>query len=79
VVLDPDAAALAYFDAHLRPKSAASLALALTAARAPMISHVKKRLADVEALYLERLMHTHDANEGLAAFLEKREPAWENR
>jgi len=78
VALDPEAAALAYFDAHLRPKSAASLALALTAARAPMISHVKKRLADVEALYLDRLMQTHDANEGLAAFLQKREPAWEN-
>lgn len=78
VALDPEAAALAYFDAHLRPKSAASLALALKAARAPMISHVKKRLSDVEELYLERLMRTHDANEGLAAFLEKREPAWEN-
>ena len=78
VAIDPEAAALAYFDAHLRTKSAASLALAMTAARAPMISHVKKRLADVEKLYLERLMSTHDANEGLTAFLEKREPVWEN-
>jgi len=37
------------------------------------------RLAEVEALYLEGLMKTHDANEGLAAFLEKRAPKWQNR
>ena len=76
---DPEAAALAYFDAHLRPRSASSLALALAAARAPMISHVQRRLADVEALYLERLMPTHDAREGLDAFLAKRQPNWEHR
>lgn len=75
---DPEVAALAYFDAHLRPKSSAALELALAAARAPMISHVKRRLEDVEALYLNRLMHTRDANEGLTAFLAKREPVWEN-
>lgn len=78
VVMDPDAAALAYFDSHLRTRSASSLALAVTAARAPMIQHVKKRLGDVERLYLEQLMATRDAREGLAAFLEKREPRWEN-
>ncbi|MBW7925497.1 MAG: cyclohexa-1,5-dienecarbonyl-CoA hydratase [Burkholderiaceae bacterium] len=75
---DPAAAALAYFDAHLADKSASSLALALAAARAPMIRQVRMRLAEVEALYLEKLMQTRDANEGLAAFLGKRKPAWEH-
>ncbi|HLT25786.1 MAG TPA: cyclohexa-1,5-dienecarbonyl-CoA hydratase [Zeimonas sp.] len=75
---DPVAAALAYFDAHLADKSASSLSLALAAARAPMIRQVRMRLAEVEALYLERLMETRDANEGLAAFLAKRKPAWEH-
>ncbi len=75
---DPVAAALAYFDAHLADKSASSLALALAAARAPMIRQVRMRLAEVEALYLEKLMQTRDANEGLAAFLDKRKPAWEH-
>jgi len=37
------------------------------------------RLAEVERLYLEELMATEDAHEGLAAFLEKREPAWKHR
>ena len=76
---DPEAAALAYFDQHLAGKSAASLALALTAARAAMIRDVRKGLAEVERLYLDRLMSTRDANEGLVAFLAKRKPNWEHR
>jgi cyclohexa-1,5-dienecarbonyl-CoA hydratase len=76
---DPEAAALAYFDQHLAPKSAAALACALAAARAPAIADLRRRLAEVERLYLDRLMHTRDANEGLAAFLAKRQPRWEHR
>ena len=79
VAPDPEAAALAYFDEHLSTKSAASLALALHAARIAMRDQVRERLAAVERLYLDRLMSTHDANEGLAAFLAKRNPAWEHR
>ncbi|MCZ7561743.1 MAG: cyclohexa-1,5-dienecarbonyl-CoA hydratase [Burkholderiaceae bacterium] len=75
---DPDAAALAYFDSHLAGKSAASLSHALTAARGAMLRDVRNRLAEVEQLYLDRLMKTRDANEGLAAFLAKRKPSWEH-
>ena len=73
---DPEAAALAWFDQHLKGKSAAALACALVAARAPMQKQVRERLQELERLYLDWLMQTHDANEGLAAFLEKRQPAW---
>jgi len=38
-----------------------------------------RELARVEALYLERLMATHDANEGIAAWTEKRAPDWQDR
>jgi cyclohexa-1,5-dienecarbonyl-CoA hydratase len=75
---DPDAAALAYFEAHLAGKSAASLSHALTAARGAMLRDVRSRLAEVEQLYLDRLMKTRDANEGLVAFLAKRKPEWEH-
>jgi cyclohexa-1,5-dienecarbonyl-CoA hydratase len=75
---DPAAAALAYFEQHLAGKSAAALACALAAARGLMRADVRRRLADVEALYLDRLMKTRDANEGLAAFLAKRHPQWEH-
>ncbi len=75
---DPQAAALAYFEKHLANKSAAALGCALAAARGAMRSDVRQRLGEVERLYLDRLMKTRDANEGLAAFLAKRTPRWEN-
>jgi len=73
---DPANAAKLWFDQHLVGKSAAALACATVAARGVMQKQVRERLAELERLYLEWLMRTHDANEGLAAFLEKRQPAW---
>src|SRR6266496_3810481 len=75
---DPEAAALAYFDEHLAGKSAAALACAVAAARGELIRNVRDRLADIERLYLDKLMQTRDANEGLLAFLAKRKPNWEH-
>lgn len=76
---DPSGAALAYFDAHLAGKSAAALSYAAKAARGPFAELARARLDEVEALYLEKLMATRDAGEGLAAFIEKRQPRWEHR
>jgi cyclohexa-1,5-dienecarbonyl-CoA hydratase len=79
VAVDPDVAALAYFERHLATKSATSLACALAAARGGMVHDLRRRLGEVERLYIDRLMHTRDANEGLVAFLAKRKPHWEHR
>lgn len=76
---DPETAALAYFEQHLADKSAAALACALVAARGAMRRDVRQRLAEVEQLYLGRLMQTRDANEGLVAFLAKRKPEWKHQ
>jgi len=76
---DPGAAALAWFDAHLAPKSAASIRHALKAARLARLGAIRESLAAVERLYLQGLMNTRDANEGLTAFLARRAPAWEHR
>ena len=76
---DPAVAALAYFDAHLAGKSASSLGFALRAARAPLSEQLRNRLTQVEALYLDGLMNTRDAVEGLQAFLDKRTPKWEHK
>jgi len=78
VSADPEAAALAYFDHHLAGKSASSLACAVVAARGGYLPEVRRRIAEVERLYLDRLMQTRDANEGLAAFIAKRPPKWEH-
>ncbi|MEP6971766.1 MAG: enoyl-CoA hydratase-related protein, partial [Betaproteobacteria bacterium] len=75
---DPEGAAMTYFNAHLAHKSASSLACAMLAARGAMLRDVRQRLAEVERLYLDRLMLTRDANEGLTAFLAKRKPQWEH-
>ena len=73
------AAALAWFDNHLAPKSAASIRFALRAARLPRLDASRTGRAAVERLDLQGLMNTRDANEGLAAFLARRAPAWEHQ
>ena len=79
VSADAEAAALAYFDQHLAGRSASSLACAVAAARGGYLPEVRRRIAEVERLYLDRLMQTRDANEGLAAFIAKRPPKWEHK
>ena len=76
---DPSAIALKYFEENLAGKSAAALSYAVRAAREPFAEVARLRLGDVETLYLEKLMSTRDANEGLSAFIEKRHPKWEHR
>jgi cyclohexa-1,5-dienecarbonyl-CoA hydratase len=76
---DPENAALAYFEEHLKPKSASSLRLAVKAARLDYVARVKQKLAAVERIYLDELMHSRDAVEGLEAFIAKRPAKWEHR
>jgi len=76
---DPQAAALDYFDKYIAARSAAALEVAVTAARGSYLPEVKRRLAEVERLYVERTIKTRDAIEGLNAFIAKRAPKWEHR
>jgi cyclohexa-1,5-dienecarbonyl-CoA hydratase len=75
---DPGAAALAWIRKHLLPRSASSLRLAVRAARVGWADRFRASLAEAERLYLEELMATGDAVEGLQSFLEKRDPVWRN-
>lgn len=74
---------LAEFDARadewlqrLYKQSASSLRYARRAFRLAQNADFNERLGAVERLYLDELMETHDANEGLNAFVEKRKPVW---
>ncbi len=61
---------------HLCQLSSAALAVAKKAFYAWDSMHFDKGLARAEKIYLEELMNTADAQEGIRAFLEKREPKW---
>jgi cyclohexa-1,5-dienecarbonyl-CoA hydratase len=78
VAEDPEAAALAYFDKHLAQKSAKSLRYAIRAARQGTTARIATKLAQIERIYLDELMATNDAVEGLTAFIEKRPARWKD-
>jgi len=73
---DPADAAHAWARAHLLPKSASSLRWAVRAARAALRARLAVELPAMEHIYLDGLMATSDAVEGLTAFVERRPPAW---
>ncbi len=54
------------------------LRMAKEAAVAGLNDDLDKGLRNIESIYLDKLMKTHDATEGLKAFLEKRKPTWKN-
>jgi cyclohexa-1,5-dienecarbonyl-CoA hydratase len=75
---DPFEAALAWAKQRLLGHSASSLRQAVRAFQAGAMSEVRSRLDVVERLYLEELVPTADADEGIRSFLEKRRPIWKN-
>jgi cyclohexa-1,5-dienecarbonyl-CoA hydratase len=56
--------------------SAEALRHAVRVVRKPLVDAVRHELPVVERLYLDELMRSHDAAEGIRAFLEKRPPRW---
>lgn len=63
----------------MRELSSSSLAMTRTALVMGSKSDFDQTLREVENLYLNDLMKTKDANEGLKSFMEKRKPEWRNR
>jgi cyclohexa-1,5-dienecarbonyl-CoA hydratase len=76
---DPSAAALGWAREYLLPRSSTSLRFAVRAARMGFAERFRDEIARIERLYLEELMSTADAKEGLRAFVEKRPAQWSNR
>jgi len=64
---------------HLSKLSPAALASTKKAIYAWDSMHFDKGLARAEKIYLDELMKTEDAREGINAFLEKREPQWKRK
>jgi len=75
---DPAAEALEYVKDRILTHSASSLRFAVRAAREGLIDRFNQEIVRLERQYLDTLMKTKDAGEGLHAFLEKRKPVWSN-
>ena len=76
VAEDPAAACGAFVDAELLPKSASSLRYAERAARFDLAQRFEAQIPAIEKMYVGELMETHDANEGIGSFLDKRAPSF---
>ena len=73
------AAIVEFLEHHILPKSAVALHIANLAVRSQWRSRLQDMLDEMGQLYVDIAMETHDASEGIAANIEKREPAWKNR
>lgn len=63
-----------WIDEHILPKAASSLRYAYRTARFSLGKRLLDDLPVIERIYLDELMDTHDANEGIESFLERRKP-----
>lgn len=73
-----DEGANEWISKNIVPKSASSLKYAIKASRVKFNHILGNFLPQLEHIYVKQLMETNDANEGINAFLEKRQPVWEN-
>ena len=76
---DPGGLWESFFAANVATTSAAALRFAERAARGGLHEAMESRLGALERMYLNELMATHDANEGIAAFMERRPARFEDR
>ncbi|MFI5150023.1 MAG: enoyl-CoA hydratase-related protein [Bacteroidia bacterium] len=67
-----------WIHSYILPRSASSLRFAVQASRIKFNHVLSNFLPQLESLYLNKLMETHDANEGINSFIEKRKPNWIN-
>jgi cyclohexa-1,5-dienecarbonyl-CoA hydratase len=74
-----EAEAEQYINEKLASNSAVVLQLTKRAFIEGATQNYAESIKKIEDIYLNELMKTDDANEGLAAFLEKRQPVWKNK
>lgn len=73
---DLDAGLNQWLESDFLPRSPSALKFACQAARLPLRRVLEEDLPEIESLYLRQLMARPDAEEGIRAFLEKRQPQW---
>lgn len=76
---DPSAWWDGFYAENLQESSAVGLRFAERAARASLVDLLERHLPALERLYVDELMETHDANEGIRAFMAREKPSYEDR
>jgi cyclohexa-1,5-dienecarbonyl-CoA hydratase len=66
-----------FIEQQILPKSSSSLRFAVKASRVKFNHILSNFLPVLQDMYVNELMNTQDANEGINAFIEKRKPVWE--
>jgi len=76
----PVEAVSAWYTKNLAPLSALALRNAVLATRqgSGLLAALGNPLDRLEELYLERVLTSHDGNEGIESFLARRPPKWED-
>ena len=73
-----DEGVLSFIEKYIVPRSASSLRFGVKASRAKFNHVLGNFLPMLEQMYVNSLMNTKDANEGITSFLEKRKPVWQD-
>ena len=75
---DAEAGLLDWYRRTLRPLSAHALRQSTRATReaSGLLEALDRSIAAAERLYVDEVITSHDGNEGIEAFLEKRRPVW---
>ena len=75
---DPEATAHDFIKNNILPKSTSALLHSVKSSRFEMNQAFLKNIDRIQEMYVKELMATEDANEGIRAFMEKRDPLWKN-
>ena len=76
---DPDAWWAELVREHLSKTSASALRYTERAARITLLRQLEEELPRLEQMFIHDLMRTHDANEGIEAFIARRAPVYLDR
>lgn len=78
--VDAESAVLDWYRAHLLPLSAFAIRQATRAARrgSGLLDALGTPLDEAERQYISEVLESHDGNEGIEAFIERRSPVWKD-
>jgi len=77
---NPDEEMIGWYQKNLRPLSAFALRQSTRVSRlgSGLLAALQAPLDKIERQYVDELLASHDGNEGIAAFIERRKPAWKD-